>query len=296
MGECCVDLQMYVEVLYCLGLDKLLYQQYLDYVGNLVQGNFGELLIICEGVWYEFFILFLVILELFLVVMFFVGIFGLLVGVIVVLKCGLLFDYGVMMVFFVGYLMLIFWWGLILIMLFFVLLGWMLVFGCFDLFYDIELKIGFMLIDILFFDEQGLFFDVVCYLILLVIVLGIILLVVIVCMICLVMFEVLCEDYVCIVCVKGLLLVWVVFVYVLCNVLILVLMVFGLQVGMLFVGVVLIEIIFFWLGIGKWLIDVISCCDYLVVQNGILLVVILVILVNFVVDIFYGLVNLCICY
>ncbi|MBE0980870.1 ABC transporter permease subunit, partial [Escherichia coli] len=42
---------------------------------------------------------------------------------------------------------------------------------------------------------------------------------------------------------------------------------------------------------GKWLIDAISRRDYPVVQNGILLVATLVILVNFVVDILYGLAN-----
>ncbi len=46
MGERRVDPQMHAEALHRLGLDKPLYQQYLDYVGNLAQGNLGESLTI----------------------------------------------------------------------------------------------------------------------------------------------------------------------------------------------------------------------------------------------------------
>lgn len=54
MGERRVDPQMHAEALHRLGLDKPLYQQYLDYVGNLAQGNLGESLTTREGVWHEF--------------------------------------------------------------------------------------------------------------------------------------------------------------------------------------------------------------------------------------------------
>lgn len=50
-------------------------------------------------------------------------------------------------------------------------------------------------------------------------------------MICFLMFEVLGEDYICIVKVKGLNIICIVFVYVLCNVLIFVVIVVGLIVG-----------------------------------------------------------------
>ena len=90
---------------------------------------------------------------------------------------------------------------------------------------------------------------------------------------------------------KGLSPLRVVVVHTLRNALIPVLTVIGLQVGTLMGGAVLTETIFSWPGIGKWLIDAISRRDYSVVQNGILLVALLVILTNFVVDILYGVVN-----
>ncbi|MCO2550970.1 ABC transporter permease subunit [Pseudomonas aeruginosa] len=272
MGERRVDPQMHAEALHRLGLDKPLYQQYLDYVGNLAQGNLGESLTTREGVWHEFLTLFPATLELSLAAMLFAGTFGLLAGVIAALKRGSLFDHGVMTVSLAGYSMPIFWWGLILIMLFSVSLGWTPVSGRLDLLYDIEPKTGFMLIDTLLSDEQGSFLDAVRHLILPAIVLGTIPLAVIARMTRSAMLEVLREDYVR-------------------NALIPVLTVFGLQVGTLLAGAVLTETIFSWPGIGKWLIDAISRRDYPVVQNGILLVATLVILVNFVVDILYGLAN-----
>ncbi|MCY1439880.1 Dipeptide transport system permease protein DppB [compost metagenome] len=99
------------------------------------------------------------------------------------------------------------------------------------------------------------------------------------------------EDYVRTARAKGLSPARVVFVHALRNAMIPVLTVFGLQVGTLLAGAVLTETIFSWPGIGKWLIDAIGRRDYPVVQNGILLVATLVIIVNFVVDILYGLAN-----
>ncbi|MCJ1884891.1 ABC transporter permease subunit [Pseudomonas sp. LA21] len=291
MGERRVDPQMHAEAMHRLGLDKPLYQQYLDYIGNLAQGNLGESLTTRDSVWNEFLTLFPATLELSLAALLFAGVFGLLAGVIAALKRGSLFDHGVMTISLAGYSMPIFWWGLILIMLFSVSLGWTPVSGRLDLLYDIEPKTGFMLIDTLLSGEEGAFMDAVRHLILPAIVLGTIPLAVIARMTRSSMLEVLREDYVRTARAKGLSPARVVFVHALRNAMIPVLTVFGLQVGTLLAGAVLTETIFSWPGIGKWLIDAISRRDYPVVQNGILLVATLVILVNFIVDILYGLAN-----
>ncbi|MCG8910673.1 ABC transporter permease subunit [Pseudomonas nitroreducens] len=291
MGERRVDPQMHAEAMHRLGLDKPLYQQYLDYIGNLAQGNLGESLTTRDSVWNEFLTLFPATLELSLAALLFAGVFGLLAGVIAALKRGSLFDHGVMTISLAGYSMPIFWWGLILIMLFSVSLGWTPVSGRLDLLYDIEPRTGFMLIDTLLSDEEGAFMDAVRHLILPAIVLGTIPLAVIARMTRSSMLEVLREDYVRTARAKGLSPARVVFVHALRNAMIPVLTVFGLQVGTLLAGAVLTETIFSWPGIGKWLIDAIGRRDYPVVQNGILLVATLVILVNFIVDILYGLAN-----
>jgi len=291
MGERRVDPQMHAEAMHRLGLDKPLYQQYFDYIGNLAQGNLGESLRSRVGVWDEFLTLFPATLELSVAAMLFATVFGVLAGIIAALRRGTTVDHGVMGVALTGYSMPIFWWGLLLIMLFSVQLGWTPVSGRLDLLYDIPPRTGFMLIDTLLSDEPGAFVDALTHLILPAIVVATLPLAVIARMTRSAMLEVLREDYVRTARAKGLSPARVVFVHALRNALIPVLTVLGLQVGSLLSGAVLTETIFSWPGIGKWLIEAIGARDYPVVQNGILLIATLVILVNFVVDILYGLVN-----
>ncbi len=291
MGERRVDPQMHAEAMERLGLNKPLYAQYLDYIGDLAQGDLGESLRTRTSVWNEFLTLFPATLELSLAALLFAGTLGLSAGVIAALKRGSLFDHGVMGIALTGYSMPIFWWGLLLIMFFSVNLGWTPVSGRIDLLYDIPPVTGFMLIDSLLSDEEGAFVDALQHLILPAVVLGTIPLAVIARMTRSAMLEVLREDYVRTARAKGLSPARVVFVHGLRNALIPVLTVFGLQVGALLAGAVLTETIFSWPGIGKWLIESIGARDYPVVQNGILLIACLVILVNFVVDILYGLAN-----
>ena len=291
MGERKVDPEMHAQAMERLGLNKPLYLQYLDYIGNLAQGDLGESLRTRTSVWTEFTTLFPATLELALAALIIAGTLGVLAGVVAALKRGSLFDHGVMGISLVGYSMPIFWWGLILIMFFSVGLGWTPVSGRIDLLYDIPPITGFMLIDTLLSDEEGAFLDALHHMVLPAIVLATIPLAVIARMTRSAMLEVLREDYVRTARAKGLSPNRVVFVHGLRNALIPVLTVFGLQIGTLLAGAVLTETIFSWPGIGKWLIESIGARDYPVVQNGILLVACLVILVNFTVDILYGLAN-----
>lgn len=56
-------------------------------------------------------------------------------------------------------------------------------------------------------------------------------------------------------------------------------------------GAILTETIFSWPGLGRWLIDALQRRDYPVVQGGVLLVATMIILVNLLVDLLYGVVN-----
>ena len=67
--------------------------------------------------------------------------------------------------------------------------------------------------------------------------------------------------------------------------------VIGLQVGVLLAGAILTETIFAWPGVGKWMVDSISRRDYPSVQGGLLLIATLVMVVNLIVDLLYGLIN-----
>nr|MBP7968159.1 ABC transporter permease subunit [Brachymonas sp.] len=236
-------------------------------------------------------------LELALMAMLIASVLGLIVGMVAAIRRGSIFDHGVMGLSLTGYSMPIFWWGLLLIMFFSVRLGWTPVSGRLDLLFDVPPRTGFMLIDAWLAERadpisnKGAWWDAARHLILPSVVLATIPLAVIARMTRSSMLEVLREDYVRTARAKGLSPLRVVLVHALRNALIPVLTVIGLQVGTLMGGAVLTETIFSWPGLGKWLIDAISRRDYPVVQNGILLVALLVILTNFVVDMLYGIVN-----
>jgi len=105
------------------------------------------------------------------------------------------------------------------------------------------------------------------------------------------MLEVLGEDYVRTARAKGLAAWRVVGLHALRNALIPVVTIIGLQVGTLMAGAVLTETIFSWPGVGKWLIESIGRRDYPALQGGVMLVSTVVIVVNLLVDLTYGLIN-----
>ena len=99
------------------------------------------------------------------------------------------------------------------------------------------------------------------------------------------------QDYVRTARAKGLPYWRVVLIHALRNALIPVITVIGLQVGLLLSGAILTETIFSWPGVGNWLIHGVQSRDYPVVQGGILLVASIVISVNLIVDLLYGVIN-----
>ncbi|MFC0180177.1 ABC transporter permease subunit [Thorsellia kenyensis] len=297
MGDRGLDPAYHAEVLKNLGLDKPLHIQYYNYLLDVLQGNFGRSFITQETVLSEFLERFPATFELTLFAMIFAIILGIPMGVLAAVKRGSIFDHGVMGLSLTGFSMPIFWWALILIMFFSVKLGWTPVSGRISLDFDIEPITGFMLIDSFLAQindpdyNKGAFIDALRHLILPTIVLGTIPLAIISRMTRSSMLEVLKEDYVRTAYAKGLSPLKVIFGHALRNALIPVVTVIGLSVSAMLGGAVLTETLFSWPGIGKWLIEAIGRRDYPIVQNGILLIAILVILTNLIVDIFYGVIN-----
>jgi peptide/nickel transport system permease protein len=103
--------------------------------------------------------------------------------------------------------------------------------------------------------------------------------------------ETMSEDYIRTARAKGLSKVRVIALHAFRNALIPVITVIGLQVGVLFTGAILTETIFSWPGVGKWLIEAINRRDYPVLQGGMLLLGVVVMVVNLLVDVTYGIIN-----
>src|SRR3546814_12510971 len=103
------------------------------------------------------------------------------------------------------------------------------------------------------------------------------------------MLEVLSEDYVRTARAKGLSPFRIVSVHALRNAMVPVITTIGLQIGVMLAGAILTETIFSWLGIGKWMVDSVFRRDYPVIQGGLLLIAGIIMIVNLIVDLHYGL-------
>ena len=275
-----------------LGLDQPVWQQFLSYCNALLHGDFGTSLATNQKVLTEFAALFPATIELSLAGMLFAVLLGLPAGTIAAARRGTVFDQTLMGLSVTGYSMPIFWWGLLLIM--FVAERWGLtpVSGRIDLIkHYFEPVTGFMVIDAWLSGQAGAVKDALHHLVLPAIVLGTIPLAVIARMTRSAMLEVLSEDYVRTARAKGLPAWRVIGLHALRNALIPVITIIGLQVGTLMAGAVLTETIFSWPGVGKWLIESISRRDYPALQGGVMLISSVVIGVNLLVDLTYGLIN-----
>jgi dipeptide transport system permease protein len=292
VGERGISAERLAQFRHELGLDQPVWKQFLDYMGQLLQGDFGTSLSTNAKVLHEFLTLFPATLELGLFAMIFATLIGVPAGAIAAARRGSLYDQTLMGLSVTGYSMPIFWWGLLLIM--FVGERWGLtpVSGRIDLIkHYIEPVTGFMVIDAWLSGQAGAVKDALHHLVLPGIVLGTIPLAVIARMTRSSMLEVLSEDYVRTARAKGLPAWRVIGLHALRNAMIPVITVIGLQVGALMAGAVLTETIFSWPGVGKWLIESIGRRDYPALQGGVMLISTLVILVNLAVDLTYGLIN-----
>jgi dipeptide transport system permease protein len=290
-GERGIDATRHAQLLKEYGLDKPMLVQYGIYIGRVLHLDLGKSIITQSPVLQEFLALFPATIELAVCAILFALLLGIPAGIIAAVKRNSIFDHGVMATSLTGYSMPIFWWGLLLILLFSVQLGLTPVSGRISVQYYIEPTTGFLLVDSLLTGDKGAFWSAARHLILPAIVLGTNPLAVVARMTRSAMLEVLGEDYIRTARAKGLPPLRVVGVHALRNALIPVVTVIGLQVGVLFTGAILTETIFSWPGVGKWLIEAINRRDYPVLQGGMLLLGAMVMVVNLLVDVTYGIIN-----
>ena len=105
------------------------------------------------------------------------------------------------------------------------------------------------------------------------------------------MLEELSQDYIRTARAKGLSERVVIYRHALRNAMLPVLTVLGLQFGALLAGAIVTEKIFSWPGIGRLTLDAIGNRDYYLVQGGILAIGLTYVIVNFLTDLLYSVVN-----
>ncbi|MFT3689536.1 ABC transporter permease subunit [Paenirhodobacter sp.] len=290
-GERGLSPERHAELARQLGFDKPFLAQYWDFLVRLLHGDLGNSLVTKKPVMAEFLALFPATVELGVCAILIATLVGVPVGVLAAIRRGSWFDQLSMTAALVGFSMPIFWWGLLLIIFFSGILQWTPVSGRLSLMYFFPPVTGFMLIDSVLSGQKGAFTSAVSHLILPSVVLATIPLAVIARQTRSAMLEVMGEDYIRTARAKGMPGARVVMVHALRNAMIPVITTIGLQVGVLLAGAILTETIFSWPGIGKWMIDSISRRDYPVVQSGLLLIAAIVMIVNLIVDLTYGLIN-----
>jgi len=273
------------------GLDRPIYVQYWRYVKTTAGGDLGTSIASRRTVKSEIGRRFPATIELALAAMLFAVVVGLPLGFFAAKHHGGAFDQLSLVLSLIGISMPIFFLALILKYAFSVRLGWLPTVGRQDVLLDVGHPTGFYLLDGLLEGNMVAFWDAIKHLMLPAIALGSIPLAIVARITRAAVLDVQNEDYVRTARAKGLSPLVVDNRHVLRNALLPVSTIVGLQVGLLLSGAVLTETVFAFPGMGSWLQEAIFNRDYPVLQGGILFVAIVVVLVNLLVDISYGLIN-----
>ena len=276
-----------------LGLDLPLWQQYINYMGNLLSGDLGSSVVNGRPVINEFLVRFPATLELTIAAMIFSIGLGIPLGRLAARHPQTWIDGAVTVISLLGISIPVFVLGLTLVTLFANpnIIGWFPTQGRIDPRANLEIQSNFILIDTLLSGRFDLFLDGLRHLILPAIALGSISLAIITRITRASVLDVANEDYVRTARAKGLSEKRVDSRHVMRNAWLPVVTVIGLQVGGLLGGAVLTETVFSWNGVGRWVVDAIQGRDYLVVQSTILIFALIFLVVNLIVDIGYAFLN-----
>jgi ABC-type dipeptide/oligopeptide/nickel transport system permease component len=246
-----------------LHLDDPLPLQFLRYVGNVLQGNFGNSFITGEPVAALIIEKFPNTMMLAITAMFFAILIGLTAGIMSSVHPGSFMDRGIMVLALAGISAPVFWVGLILVLVVGVMLQWLP-------------PTGFGGMEYLILPALTLGLRSAAYLARLTRA---------------TMLDVLSHDYIRTARSKGLP-EWKVFIkHAFPNTLIPVITIIGTDFGSYLSGAVLTESIFGWPGIGRLALEAIMKRDFPVIQGTVLFMAIMFVLMNVLVDLLYGVVD-----
>jgi peptide/nickel transport system permease protein len=273
------------------GLDKPLPVQYWRYLKTTSRGDFGQSTKSRQPVVEEFKRRFPATVELSVAAGLFSLIFGIPLGFFAAKRYQGLLDHASLVISLVGISTPIFFLALILKYIFAVRLGWLPSVGRISVLIEIDHPTNFYVLDAILAGNWEAFIDTIKHLILPAIALGSIPLAIIARITRAAVLDVQNEDYVRTARAKGLPPITVDYRHVLRNAMLPISTIIGLQVGLLLSGAVLTETVFAFPGIGSWLVEGIKARDYPVIQAGVLFVAVIVVFVNLLVDVSYGLLN-----
>jgi len=262
LGESATQ-EMVEELRHQLGLDKPLLARYVDCLWKLLHGDLGRSLREMAPVSQLIGDTWPATLELAVAAMVLTFVVGVLLGLISGAKPGSWLDHGSRVLSLLGLCMPVFWIGLVLMFFFSLKLGLFPMGGRGSLRHlvlpAVTLSAG-TVATLARMTRSGLM-------------------------------EVMGEDYIRTARAKGLAYPMVVWGHAFRNALIPIITVFGMQVGQLMGGAILTETIFSWPGLGRLMVGAILARDYPLLQGTILIFAGSYILINFLVDLSYGLID-----
>jgi peptide/nickel transport system permease protein len=264
-----------VEVTRALGLDKPFYMQYLAFLGNAVQGEFGLSLRQVQPVSKLLVERLPATLELSIVAAIFALVAGIPMGVYTALRPRSFFSQILLAVSLAGVSLPTFLIGILLILIFAVQLGWMPAFGRGD-----TVQIGWWSTG--FLTPSGL-----RALVLPAITLGLFQMTLIQRLVRSEMLEVLRTDYIRFARARGLTDRAVHFGHALKNTLVPVITITGLQLGAIIAFAIITETVFQWPGMGLLFIQAVSFADVPVMAAYLCLIALFFVVINLVVDLLY---------
>jgi peptide/nickel transport system permease protein len=281
--------EVYNRVYLELGLDKPIWQQFVEYLGKLLRGDFGTSFSTSRPVLTDLIAFFPATLEL--------ATIGLIIGVVLGVPMGVASaywhekwpDHVIRIVGLIGYSVPIFWLGLVGLFVFYYQLEWVSGPGQVDVFFTgiVPRVTGFILVDAAMAGEWEVFWNAVSHMVLPALLIGYYSLAYISRMTRSVMLDQLSREYVLTARLKGASEFTVVVRHALGNAAIPLVTVIALSYGGLLEGSVLVETIFAWPGIGNYIYSSLFSADMNAVLGGTLLVGIVFVLLNMISDVLY---------
>ncbi|GBD20054.1 Dipeptide transport system permease protein DppB [bacterium HR28] len=274
------------------GLDRSLPEQYVFYLRNLLRGDLGESYTSRRPVAQDLRERFPATVELASAAMLYAVTIGMTLGILSAVWHERWIDHLARVISLVGVSLPVFWLGLLALQLFYANLRLLPGPGRIDPRLTAPpFRTGFYTIDSLLAGDLSLFLNVLAHLVLPGMVLGSYAMGIIARMTRSALLDVLGADYIRTARAKGLMEHRVILVHALRNALIPTVTVIGLTFGSLLAGAVLTETIFAWPGIGRYAVDAAMKLDLPAVMGVTLLIAVVYVIVNFVTDVLYGILD-----
>jgi ABC-type dipeptide/oligopeptide/nickel transport system permease component len=274
-----------------MGLDRPLLERYFVFVGNVLTGNFGLSFFHRRPVADLILERLPATIELTLVSLIIALAVAIPLGVIAAVRRGGVVDRIASIGAMLGVSMPGFWFGILLIMLFAVHWQILPVAGRIGYEHEVPFVTGLLLVDSLIAGQPRSFLNALAHLILPAATLGLAMAAILMRVTRTAMLEVLSQDYMTFAEAKGLTRRRIILRHGLKNALIPTVTVAAIETGSLLGGNMIVETIFAWPGLGRLVVEAIFARNYPVVQACVLFYAATYVILNFVADILYTVLN-----